>query len=50
MAMGTITKVDPFLNNNKLTLFFLCGICAMFEHDGPLLDTRTSHVLGGGLK
>ena len=32
-----------------LSLAFLCGICAMFVHDGPLLVTRTSQALAGKL-
>ena len=33
-----------------LTLSFLCGICDILEHEGPLFETRTSHVLAGNLK
>ena len=33
-----------------LTLFFLCGICDILEHEGPLLEARTSHVLADNLK
>ena len=33
-----------------ITLSFRWGICEMWVHDGPLLDTRTSHVPIGMLK
>ena len=34
----------------KFTLSFRWGICAMFEHDGPLFDTKISQVLTVKLK
>lgn len=37
-------------NSPDFTLSFRWGICAMLVQEGPLLETKTSHVLAGKLK